>query len=65
MGSLLLNVVNNLSKEFMKLNLNSDMMIKNLKFAKLNISVTTFFLNLVEYKCFCCKKIINTSSMKN
>ena len=65
MGSLLLNVVNNLSKEFMKLNLNSDMIIKNLKFAELNISVTTFFLNLIEYKCLCCKKIVNTSSMKN
>ena len=34
-----------LLKEFIKLNANMDTMIKNLKLAKLNISVATVFLN--------------------
>ena len=34
-----------LLKEFIKLNSNMDTMIKNLKLAKLNISIATVFLN--------------------
>ena len=33
-------------KEFMELNANMDMMIKDLKLAELNISIVTVFLNL-------------------
>ena len=32
-------------KESIELNVNSDMMIKNLKHVELNISITTVFLN--------------------
>ena len=32
-------------KEFIELNLNSDLMIKNLKVVELNISIATIFLN--------------------
>ena len=48
-------------KEFIKLNVNSDMMMKNLKDVELNISIATVFLtytnfedDLIEYKCLCC-----------
>ena len=33
-------------KEFMELNANMDMMIKDLKLAELNISIVTVFLNI-------------------
>ena len=32
-------------KEFIKLNVNTDTMIKNLKLAELNVSIANFFLN--------------------
>ena len=32
-------------KEFIKLNVNSDMMIKNVKLVELNISIATVFFN--------------------
>ena len=32
-------------KEFIKLNINTDMMIKNVKFVELNITNATVFLN--------------------
>ena len=32
-------------KELIKLNVNSDMMIKNAKFVELNVSIVTVFLN--------------------
>ena len=32
-------------KEFIKLNVNSDMIIKNVKLAELNISIETVFVN--------------------
>ena len=45
-------------KQFIKLNVNSDMMIKNVKLAELNISIVTLFLNfkddLIKYKCLFC-----------
>ena len=59
MASSLSNLVNNFVKEFILSNVNSDMVIKNLKLVELNISITTVFLNtkiLTEYKCFCCNK---------
>ena len=34
-----------LLKEFIEINVNSDMMIKNLKLVKLNISIATVFWN--------------------
>ena len=46
MASLLSNLVNNFLKELIKLNLNSDMMIKNVKYVELNISIVTVFLNI-------------------
>ena len=33
-------------KEFMELNANMDMMIKDLKLAELNVSIVTVFLNI-------------------
>ena len=38
-------------KEFIELNVNMDMMIKNVKDAELNIKD-----HLMEYKCLCCNK---------
>ena len=32
-------------KEFIKVNINTDMMIKNVKHAELNTKIATFFLN--------------------
>ena len=37
-------------KEFIKLNVNTDPMIKNVKFAELNISIVTDFLNTQTLK---------------
>ena len=57
------NFVNNLLKEFIKLNGNTDRMIKNIKHAELDTEIVTFFLeyinfkdDLIEYKCLCCYK---------
>ena len=36
----------NFLKEFIELNLNTDMMIKNVKLAKLHTSIATVFLNI-------------------
>ena len=50
-------------KEFIELNVNSDMVIKNVKHIELNVSIATVFLNiqtlkvdLIEYECLCCNK---------
>ena len=48
-------------KEFIKLNVNTDTMIKNLKVEELNITITTveytnFKDHLTAYKCLCCNK---------
>ena len=50
-------------KEFIELNVNSDMMIKNLKHVESNICIATVFWNiynfkddLIEYKCLCWRK---------
>ena len=44
MGSLLTNLVNNLSEGISKTNVNMEMIIKNLKLVELNISIATVFL---------------------
>ena len=36
--------------EFIELNVNTDMMIKNVKLAELNISIVTVFLNIKTLK---------------
>ena len=46
MASSLSNLVNNISEEFIELNANSDMFIKNVKHVELNMSIATVFLNL-------------------
>ena len=54
-------------KEFIKLKVNLDMMIKNLKHVDISINIniincdyfleyTNFKDNLIEYKCLCCNK---------
>ena len=43
-------------KEFIKLNVNLDMMIKNVKLAELKIDTVTFKDDLIEYKCLCCNE---------
>ena len=50
MTNSLLNLVNNLSERIHKLNVNTDMMIKNLKLAKLDINIGTVFLNAQTLK---------------
>ena len=59
-------------KEFIELNVNTDMMIKNVKLAELNISSVTVFLNIQTLKMtywntntFVVTKIINTSLTKS
>ena len=52
MASSLSNLVNNLSKEFIELNVNTDMMIKNVKLVELNVSIATVFLNTQILKRF-------------
>ena len=50
-------------KEFIKLNVNTDMKIKNAKIVELNLSIVTFLEytnfkdDLIECKCLCCNKI--------
>ena len=46
MASLLPNLVNNLAMEFIKLNVNTDTMIKNFKLVELNIKIASVFLNI-------------------
>ena len=49
-------------KEFVKLNVNTDMMKKNVRLAELNANIVTALLNtnfkddLIKYKCLCCKR---------
>ena len=49
-------------KEFIELNVNTNMTIKNIKLAELNkdcdsfLEYTNFKYNLTEYKCLCCNK---------
>ena len=43
-------------KEFIKLNVNSDMIIKNAEHVELHKKIATAFFNLIEYKCLCCNK---------
>ena len=61
MGSSLSNLFDNLSEETIKLYVNIDTMIKNVKIKKLNISITTVFLNTQTWKrwnkCLCCDQI--------
>ena len=52
-----------LLKEFIKLIVNTDKMIKNVKLAELNKNICESFLeytnlkdNLTEHKCLCCNK---------
>ena len=52
MASSLSNLVNNLSKEFIELDVNTDMMIKNVKLVELNVSIATVFLNTQILKRF-------------
>ena len=45
METSLSNLVNNLSEELIELNINLDMMIKNVKLKELNVSIANVFLN--------------------
>ena len=45
MANSLSNLANIFLKEFIELNVNWDMMIKNVKHVELNISIATVFLN--------------------
>ena len=45
MANFLLNLANNLSEGIIKLNVNMDIMMKNVKLVELNISIATVFLN--------------------
>ena len=45
METSLSNLVNNLSQELIELNINLDMMIKNVKLKELNVSIANVFLN--------------------
>ena len=45
METSLSNLVNNLSEEFIELDINLDMMIKNVKLRELNVSIANVFLN--------------------
>ena len=52
-----------LLKEFIELNVNTNMIIKNVKLAELNIKIASAFLNenfrenlIIKYKCLCCDK---------
>ena len=45
MASPLSSVVNNLAEEFIKINANTNAMIKNVKLAELNANIATDFLN--------------------
>ena len=50
MASSLSNLLNNFLKEFIKLNVYSDTIIKNVKHAKLSISFPAIFLNIQTLK---------------
>ena len=50
MASSLSNLFNKLSERIIELNVNTDMMIKNVKLAELNTSIATVFLNIQTLK---------------
>ena len=50
MAGSLSNLVNSLSKGIFKFNVTMDMIIKNVKFAELNINIATVFLNIQTLK---------------
>ena len=50
MTSSLSNQVNNLSEEFISLNVNSDTMIKNVKLVELNIIIVALFSSIQTLK---------------
>ena len=54
-------------KEVIKLNVNTDTKMKNVKLAELNcfLEFTKFQDDSIEYKYSCCNKIINKSLMKS
>ena len=58
MASLLPNLVNNLAMELIKLNVNTDTMIKTCgtkyKDCECCLEYTNFNENLIKYKCLCC-----------
>ena len=63
LASSLLNLVNNLLKEFIKLNVNTETMIKKCKNCRVKYKYCNSFVeyknikdNLTEYKCLCCNK---------
>ena len=55
MARLLSNLVNNLGKEFVQLNLNMNMIIKNVRH-RCSLQYTDFKDNLMKCKCICCNK---------
>ena len=63
MASYLSNLVNNLFEGIQKLNANTKMMIKGVKFSEINTSIAASFPeyanfkdDLIEHKFLCCKK---------
>ena len=50
MASSLSNLFNNLSEGIQNFNVNTDMMIKNVKLDKLNLNIATVFLNTQSLK---------------
>ena len=71
-SSTLLNLISNLSEGIIKLNVNTDTVIKNVKFLELNISISTVFwntqiLNMIFKNIFVyvVTKVINKRLMKN
>ena len=68
MAGSLSNLVNSLSKGIFKFNVTMDMIIKNVKFAELNINIVTVFLNIQTLKntnVYIVTKIINKNLMKS
>ena len=50
MASSFSNLVSNLSKDFIKLNVNMDAMLRNMKLAELSIKILSAFLNTQTLK---------------
>ena len=68
-ASSLSNLVNNLSDGIHRIKSNFGLDHKKCETCRIKYSIflqcTKFKGDLIEYKCLCCKKIINTSLMKN
>ena len=64
MASSLSNLVNNLLKELIELNVNLDT-IKNVKLVELNISIATVFLNMQTLKMINKMQIFDLNKNKN